>query len=456
MVFDSYFQNSFKFLRLPLGQYVVIWMILIGELLSSGAAWGLSSVSDLKPYNLQLDADTLSDSATFLSLEQEPTSVLPTISPSDSAILNTQLEPQRDSAGLLDDQIHDVLYLAAPENLNPGLYTLPLPDPASVIPESITPESIEPSIVTPDAVDPDTLAPTSESVKGFSIPDWDIDGLTVNLSDDFSNFGQGNRIIEPVITGTFPNGDRLTVTTGFNRYAQPDVDTVFNVPLKAAWTGEMGDFTTTAGGGVDLFNQLPIAPNLNASTSVPIGKKATLSFFADYGPYKFNATTLNNQITALRYGPNLYWQIEPDLYLFSLVRWGRYNDGNYEQQSFSRLEQSLGDFYAAGNLFTWRYRENAEAASGYFSPPDFLVANAEIGWKGEVLEWLDCGTSASWGRQRLNSSWSSAYSYNAMCTLDIAESLEIDLGYALSNVIAETGGSAFNNRAITGQVRAKF
>ncbi len=421
--------------------------LFLSGVIFSEKAWAKPELEDSVPYTLPANIEALSDFSTLPVSELEITSIPYTLPPSDlytlearEAAINSNLELN------YNPENTDVLYLAAPENLNPGLY---IPPPVEPLPDASSPEPEESESVMPDSE-------AVESTESPFIPIWEVDGLTVNLSDDFSNFDQGNRIIEPTVTGTLPNGDSLAITTGFNRYAQPDVDTVFNIPLKASWTGEMGNFTTKAGGGVDLFNQLPLALNLNASTSVPIGKKATLSFFVDYEPYKFNATTINNQIKAWRYGPNLYWQITPDMYLFSLVRWGRYNDGNQEQQSFSRVEKKLGDFYVAGNLFTWQYREDAESASGYFSPPDFLVTNAEVGWKGEVLDWLDCGAAASWGRQRLNSSWASAYSYNAKCTFEIAESLEMDLGYAFSNVIAQTGGSAFNNRAITGQVRAKF
>ncbi len=431
--------------------------LFLGGVLFPEMAWAVpeSHASALSP--LQASAEASSDLATLsvseLSIselsvsELEITSIPYTLPSSDLSDLEAEKAAINSNPAFnYNPENTDILYLAAPENLNPGLY---IPPPVESLPAPSPPEPVDLESVTPD---PEAV----ESTESPVVPTWEVDGLTVNLSDDFSNFDQGNRIIEPTVTGTLPNGDSLAITTGFNRYAQPDVDTVFNVPLKAAWTGEMGDFTTTLGGGVDLFNQLPLAINFNANTSIPIGKKATLSFFVDYEPYKFNATTINNQIKAWRYGPNLYWQITPDMYLFSLVRWGRYNDGNQEQQSFSRVEKKLGDFYVAGNLFTWRYREDAESSSGYFSPPDFLVANAEVGWKGEVFEWLDCGAAASWGRQRLNSSWSSAYSYNAKCTFEIAESLEMDLGYDFSNVIGQTGGSAFNNRAITGQVRAKF
>ncbi|NER83591.1 MAG: hypothetical protein F6K42_29380 [Leptolyngbya sp. SIO1D8] len=333
-------------------------------------------------------------------------------------------------------------HLAAPENLNPGLYEPPTP----AIPESPLPET--------KPLESEETEPSIEE-EPF-VPAWQIEDLTINFSDAFSNFDQANRIIEPTVTGVLPNGDRLSVTTGLNTFNQPDIRSVLNIPLEVTWTREMGDFTTTVSAGVDLFDQRPIGINASASTSVPLGNQATLSFFVEYEPYKFNATTLNNQVTSLRYGPNLYWQIAPDLSFFSLVRWGIYNDGNREQQSFSRLEQTFGDFSIAANLFNWRYQQDLETTSGYFSPPDFLVANGEIAWQGEVFDWLDCRAAISWGQQRLTGEWTPAYGYRTQCTFQISDSFEMDLGYAFDNVIGQTGDSAFNNRTFTGEIRIQF
>jgi hypothetical protein len=320
---------------------------------------------------------------------------------------------------------------AAPENLNPGLY---VPPPASP-PPALPPDS-------PAAFDPNA-------------PLWQIETLTVDFRDDLNNFGRGNRIVEPTVTGRLPNGDRVSFSTGFNTFTQPAVDQVFNVPVRAAWTRRMGDFTTTLGAGVDIFNRLPLALNFTANTSVPIGSSATLSLNLDQGPYKFNATTLQNQITAWRYGPNLFWQITPDTSLFSQLRLGHFNDGNWEQQSFSRLEHRLGDFTLAANLFNWRFGRDVEATSGYFSPPDFLVANAELAWRGQLFEDVTCRAAATLGPQRLIGQWSFTYGYEAICTAQFNQ-VALDLGYAFSNVAAGTEGSEYSNRTLRGQVRAQF
>lgn len=321
---------------------------------------------------------------------------------------------------------------AAPENLNPGLYVPPVaPPPPTSLPES-----------------PQTFDPNA--------PLWQIETLTVDFRDDFNNFARGNRIFEPTVTGRLRNGDRLSFSTGLNTFTQPAIDLVFNVPLRVAWTRRMGDFTTTLGAGVDVFNRLPLALNLAANTSVPIGNSTTLSLNLEQGPYKFNATSLQNQITAWRYGPNLFWQITPDTSLFSQLRLGNLNDGNWEQQSFSQLEHRLGEFTLAANLFNWRFGHDVEATSGYFSPPDFLVTNAELAWRGQVSPDLTCRVAGNLGPQRLVGNWSLTYGYEALCTAKFNQ-VELDLGYTYSNVTAAgTGGSTYNNRTIRGQVRAKF
>lgn len=313
---------------------------------------------------------------------------------------------------------------AAPENLNPGLYVPPPPAPAT-----------------------DPAAPAASL--------WQPETLTLNVQDDFNNFAQSNRIFEPTVTGRLANGDRLSFSTGLNSFTQPAVDRVVNIPLKTAWTGQMGNFTTTLGAGVDWFNRLPTALNLTANTTVPLGPSATLSLNLDQGPYKANAATLDNQVTAWRYGPNLFWQITPETSLFSLLRLGHFNDGNWEQQSFSRLEHRMGEFSVAGNLFNWNFSRDLEVTSGYFSPPDFVVANGELGWRGQVLPDLACRAVATLGSQRLLGEWSLSYGYQTFCTVQLNQ-VEIDLGYAFSNVAAGTGGSEYSNRTLQGQLRSRF
>ena len=141
--------------------------------------------------------------------------------------------------------------------------------------------------------------------------------------------------------------------------------------------------------------------------------------------------------------------------MFSLFRFGNYNDGNSEQQSFSRLERKFGQFSIAANLFNWSYQHDYEKRSGSFSPPDFLVYNAEVAWQGDIFKFLRCRISGNLGKQRLLGKVDNANNYQALCTVKMSPKIEADIGYSYSNVKNrdEPGGSIYNNRSITGQLR---
>jgi len=51
-----------------------------------------------------------------------------------------------------------------------------------------------------------------------------------------------------------------------------------------------------------------------------------------YQAYKFNAETLENGIDFWRFTPSIYWQIFPNLSLFTLGQYGLFNDGLGKEQ----------------------------------------------------------------------------------------------------------------------------
>ncbi|MBW4683301.1 MAG: hypothetical protein KME19_24920 [Microcoleus vaginatus WJT46-NPBG5] len=338
--------------------------------------------------------------------------------------------------------------IAAPENFNPKLRLPPPPppEPPKPLPEAkpASTESIESTPATPFAV---------------------LENLQLDFRDDKDNFGQHNQIIEPTFQFGLQNGQKIRFKTGWNTFDQSYKDDITNIPLQIGWEGKIGTYNLRVAGGVDLFSRLPTALNFNAQVDKPIfinlsesGKLDSglfLSGILEQGPYKFNAQTLENLITAWRFGPNAYWQIDRYTSFFSLYRFGFYNDGNYEQQSFSRLERKIGQFFVAANLFTWSYENDPQ--NGYFSPPDFLVYNGEVGWEGDIFKFLKCRLFANLGKQRLNGKIDDASTYQARCTTQISPNVEVDLGYGYSNVRnAATGDSAYNNGSLTGQLRVKF
>ncbi|WP_242056420.1 MULTISPECIES: hypothetical protein [unclassified Nostoc] len=334
--------------------------------------------------------------------------------------------------------------IAAPENFNPGLRVPPpLPKPLQT---------------------PRPPATSTEPIKPFAV----LENIQTDFRNDTDNFGQHNLFIEPTFQWRSPHGDKILLRTGLNLFEQRGVDSVTNIPVQIGWEGKIGQVTWQTAAGVDVFNRLPTAINFHAKVEAPIvppkisasGRLlsgVTISANLDQSPYKFNARTLDNQITAWRFGPDLYWQIDRYTSLFSSLRLGNYNDGNSEIQSFSRLERKFGQFSVAANLFNWSYDRNVESRNGYFSPPDFLVYNAEVAWEGDIAKFLHCRLSANLGQQRLNGEFDNASTYQTRCTAKVSPKIEADLGYSFSNVRnQDTGGSAFGGDSLTGQLRVKF
>jgi hypothetical protein len=336
--------------------------------------------------------------------------------------------------------------IAVPENLQPNRDT-PVPSqPAPVKPPEVAP-------------------PTEKPPEPGSASQLKLEGLQVDFRDDEDNYGQHNQFIEPTFRIRLPNGQAIRFKSGYNTFEQRGFDTVTNIPLQAVWEGKIGRVNLQAGGGVDVFNRLPTALNLNFKAEASIFSSLTsdgklnsalsLSGVLEQGPYKFNAQTLENQITAWRFGPNVYWQIDPNTSFFTLYRRGQYNDGNHEDQTFSRLERKFGQFFVAANLFTWSYEEDRAQKSGYFSPQDFLVYNGEVGWEGDIAKFLRCRVFGNFGQQRLNGTFDNAYSYQGRCTAKISPNVEADFGYGNSNV-RNRAGDDYNNRSFTGQLRMSF
>ena len=251
--------------------------------------------------------------------------------------------------------------------------------------------------------------------------------------------GQLNRIVEPTFNFSINDEFTVEVTTGLNFFSQSGLDSVLNAPLRFNWKDEIGGFKVTAGGGVDLFDRLPPQPTFNASAAIPVFSTVTLTPTVEYGAYKPNAKTIGNQINALRFGTNFYWQIDSHTSLASLFRLGVYNDGNFEQQVFSRFEHRIGNFSVALNLFSLIYKNDLSTQSGYFSPPDFLAYNGEISWQDSIFDFLNCRATASFGNQRLQGVWATAYTLQGFCAVQITPNISFNLGYSLNNQIT-TGG----------------
>lgn len=337
--------------------------------------------------------------------------------------------------------------IAGADNFNPDLKLLP--PPANI------PIPLLPSPPTPTAPAAETNSDAVAKPNAVGTPFAVLEGLQPNIQIDRNNSGQVNQTIESTAILRLNNGDRLFLTTGNNTYEQPGVKTVTNIPLGIDWETKINALKVRPGVGVDILSGAT-TPNFNLKVDYPVTTGLTVSADLHQGAYKFNAKTIGNQISALRYGPSIFWQIDKETSLFSSLHLGNYSDNNQEQQSYSRIERKLGEFSVAGNLFTWNYQNPTD--KGYFAPPDFLVYTGEVAWEGSVIrDVLNCRLSASLGGQHVNARNSDAGGYQTKCTAKISPNLEADLGYSFSNVKShDTGSSPANSQSILSQIRWKF
>lgn len=387
----------------------------------------------------------------------------------------------------------DLFLIAAPFNFNPGLTNQPQPTPKPArekieteAPKKVISETkkevndYDKPLTTPTNPNPinkvtgipglqqdnNNFSP-KENKQTASQARWVLQKLTPNFRLDQDNFGQRNQLSESTAIFALKNGDLVGITTGYNLFEQNEAKAVTNVPIYLSWQTEISKVKITLEGGVDTFNNQPTQSRLKITAESPLTSSATedgklkslvvVSGSIENSAYKFNAKTLENEITFWRLTPSVYWQINPETSLFSLAQFGFFNDGNQEFQSFSRLERKFGQFSLAANLFTWSFQADLSSTSGYFSPSDFLVYSAEIAWEGKVLEFLNCRLSASWGKQRVNGQIDNAETYQALCTAELAPNVASEFGYTLSNIInGKTGVSGFSNETFTGTFKIEF
>ena len=377
--------------------------------------------------------------------------------------------------------------IAAPENFNPKLESLPVTETdgkaevqsneeekirtessPQVIPQPAVSTQASPTLSSESAIESGTadieLKNQPDSTTNPSSSKLTVDNLTVDFQQYSDNFGQTNQLIEESIAFNLYN-QSFVLKTGINSFKQSEIETVGNIPLYLAWETKLKNIDLTLTSGMDFFNRLSARPTLSLQASSPLFSNVTadgklkslfvLSGQAQYRAYKFNAKTLENEINFWRFTPSIYWQIRPNFTFFSLGQYGTFSDSNQEFQSFSRLEKKLSSFYLAANLFTWSFEQDLDDRSGYFSPLDFLVYNAEIGWQGKMFnEFLNCQLAAAFGEQRLDSETDSAWTYKASCGAQLLSNVKLDLGYTYSNVRdRRTGNSNYNNQSFTGQLQ---
>lgn len=348
-----------------------------------------------------------------------------------------------------------------------------MPDIAIAAPENIIPSS-EPKIDPPqqlpieDFFSPDAFpSENSESQDKTSELNIDLENIEIKFKQEQDNFGKNNQFITKDINFSLENADKLKFTTGYNTFLKTGTEQVVNIPLLATWRKNAKDFNLELTGGVEFFDRLPTDFTLKAKIERKINLNANeankqSSFMVITGnfqrePYKFNAQSLQNEIVAWRFGPDLYWQITQNTSFFSSLRLGFYNDGNQEFQMFSRFEHKIEPFFVAVNLFNWSYQKNLESENGYFSPSNFYVFTGQLGVSHEILEPLTCGMVLTFGQQLLEDERNGLSGFNLDCNLDIAQDFSAKLGYSFSTLFnSSSNTSSYQNEIFSGQLSIKF
>jgi hypothetical protein len=342
------------------------------------------------------------------------------------------------------------------DNFNPGLQ-LP-PPPTELLPskpEPAPPKPPQPEPPKPEIPKPATSLPKAISAQGSVLI---LESVTPNFQNIRNESGQINQTVEATASFLLENGDRLKIRSGFNTFIKPGFSTVNNTPVDLSWETKIDTVKIEPSLGLNLFDQLPASPTFGLKVAVPITPGITLSGAIEQGAYKFNTETIQNQVSALRFGPGLFWQIDRDTSLVASYKYGIYSDSNTENQLFSRLERKSGQFWIAANLFSWGYGKNIGAAKGYFSPPDFLAYSGEIGIEGSIFaDSLSCRLSTQLGSQQASGAVTIGQAYQALCKTQISPALEANFGYATGNSrkdfsSQETG----NTQTITGGLIYKF
>lgn len=319
-----------------------------------------------------------------------------------------------------------------------------------------SPNQFNPSLRIPDSIPlPIEKPPITTKIESKMVDYAVLDSMTTNFQRDDEKTGQRSQIIEPTWKWRFKDGTIIGFQTGLNSFDLAGKKSINNLPLQLIYEKKFGSLNLNARAGIDIYDRLPTTANFEVNASLPVLNGVTLFGALEQKPYKANVDTIESQLKIRRFGPNIYWQIDPDTSLFSLYRWGNYSDGNNDQQSFSRLERKFGQFAVAANLFTWSYDRESQP-NIYFSPRDFLVYTGELSWQGDVFSFLNCKLAINAGEQRLNGDFTPANSYQAKCTAKVLPNIEMDLGYVYSNVQKSGGGLSFQNETISGQLRMKF
>lgn len=348
--------------------------------------------------------------------------------------------------------------------------SIPPPSPGAP-PSTTSPESPSAPGVPPDqnkTPPPPTstppVPPQAPVAAGVFVPD--------SLQNDFSfqsdNYGLHIYGFEPTMRFRLRNGNRISFKTGFTRLDnQTGFKAVTIYPFRLGWEGNITDrVTLRTGATAYVFDRLPTAMGADAGLTIRVAPNLLIGATVERTPMKYAPSVLERpqKTTFTSYGPNIYWQINRYTSLASFFNFLEFNDGNTAQLSYTKLKRDIGQFSVAANLVTDSFARDASLTSGYFSPPDYLIYNAEVGWQGNLTKYLNLRLQFNYGQQRLQGEFSKALYYEAQLTANLGPDVDAFIKYSYGELDqityfrqrGATNNSLYNQTLVTGQLRFRF
>ncbi|MDX1978459.1 MAG: hypothetical protein SFT94_12375 [Pseudanabaenaceae cyanobacterium bins.68] len=295
-----------------------------------------------------------------------------------------------------------------------------------------------------------------------------LDSFQIDSSYIYNNFEFNTFRLEPSFNFSLPNGHRIILKTGYNFFSQnprtlPSLrpDTITLTPIQLGWEGRVGEVSFSTALRINLYDKIPTTVGVLTSATWPVLPNLFLTAKYEQTALESTPASLQQGITARNYGPTLFWQIDPDMSLFSFYTITNYNDGNRAQVSYTKLERKFGQFAVSANLVTWG-AENIKDA--YFAPPDQLIYNLGVAWQGNLSESLNLLLQYNIGRQRFNREESDAQYYVVRLTAKLSDQIEGFLEFNQGDLRNTPGGQfflgnvrdLFSQSTFTAQLKAKF
>lgn len=294
-------------------------------------------------------------------------------------------------------------------------------------------------------------------------PDIAVDSVATDFSYQSDNFNLVISSLEPSIVFRIPNGNKFSIKSGFVHLRdQPGFKAVTIYPVRVGWEGNIERAIVKAGVTYNSFDRLPSSFGFDVGATIPVLPNLIVGASFERTPMKYAPSTLEipGTTTYSAYGPNLLWFIDRDTSLFSFISFIDINDGNSGSISFTKLKRNFGQFSIAANVVTTSYAK--DSAPNIFTPQDFMIYNGEIGWQGDITDFLNLRAQFNLGEQRLRGEWTNAYYYEVQLTAKLSSTVDAFINYSFGKLnqisyFRPTGANDLYSRSlIVGQLRFRF